>query len=305
MHIYIYVLEDDTGLKSPFLLDLGNILEKHQACPSYTLHVRYRPFRYFHHMDITITPNGVNIEPIKTIHFKKSKQILDDITQFLHHAHPRTPRDTHVLVIESHGYNTYVQTAGKAYAKGVNDAVKMEMRDFVKSMQAKKIVFDAVLLDACCMSTIHTAAILKPITKYMMASEYTVPYLGMLSKEFLPLLTHRAKPLVERLNNVGQAYVQRNTSTDPKWDGLKDGCDVAVLDLTKLDTSLLQETDLLKPVAKYRVIKDVEYRVYDLFASASLRGTGKAIRTMLKNVICFYAKTHSHKHTHGIAVEIR
>lgn len=231
-------------------------------------------------MDIHIGHEQVSMDLLP-----KTKNISKDFKAFMEKFYDRSC-DENILVIESHGYDDCLLLDPKT---------KIPLKYLMTNKS-----FDAILLDACCMSSLNTIVTLHPFTKYLVASQWTVPYLGILTSNFIKIISDDRISLPTRLKAVADSYIQRNSDNDPKWKHLRGDADISVIDMSKVPDFLLNFDDQDKrPIAKYRIIKYPEYMFYDLYSYMP-----KHQRAILKDMVLYYKKTHKHPHTHGVSLSL-
>lgn len=281
LHLLIYCAEDDRDLTSAFFKDIGTLAAqtgKLHARHDCVVHARYRSYHHFQHMDARVEQGVVTAKPIPTMRFKRGA-ILADLLDFLkmHMPSVSAHRDRAVLVIQSHGYNSYIRVKDKCddeRPECISDV--MDMRSLAQAWAACKWrELDAIILDSCCCATYDMMAAIHGgrIARYAVACQTSCPFLGFITDRLLPTLARcdavNKIDIPACLLLVAQAMVANNDANISVYPALADETDAAVVDVHAVGELVrLFEGGggraLLKRQAKHRVIKHPGYNQYDL-----------------------------------------
>lgn len=302
MHtVFLYCIEDDAKLVSAFFMDLGNLISSQQK--NVRVIARYRSYFFYKSFDMILDGmHPVKIKPIKSINYT-SGVILSDIVSFLKkYKSMRSPTENS-FVLQSHGYDGYIYLRDRCDTQDprcYGDQVTMD--NLVPKLPW---TFDAIFLDACCMSTVETLRPLRGATKYVVACQYTCPWLGIASESFLPILGS-SKPLAERLTDISQAFIARNSKRNRKWREVSDKTDSVVVDMILFGTFLDAydaANPCLKRMAKHRIVVYKGYFIYDLYGLLMSYGH-RELTSLLKRAVVGHAKTHVNMKNKGISLGV-
>jgi hypothetical protein len=289
--LYIYCLEDDRQLTSPFMLDVQNLTMglRKGSHTEFKVFIRYRGYSFFPSFDIQMNGRERPVwDQIPTIKYTKGT-IMSDMSDFLktHYTHSKES----YLLIQSHGHDAYIQVQDRCdedEPKCVND--KMYLKNFAELCMESKFHFDAILLDSCCMSTLDTHKALQNITKYVVACQTSCPHLGVIYDNFLQVLGEIKSPIKNRLMKISRAFVRRNANPTPKLAYFAMATDSVVVDMNCFKTfanALDKQHIKFKPLRKYRVMEYKGYLLYDLY-SLLVEQKQTVLATMLKNSVKQY-----------------
>lgn len=301
-------------MKSPFMLDLGNLLN---AKKRIDLHIRYRSYRYFQECDIDVLGKDTGrISWASLPPLGRNDTIAADVCALVRRGNEvyNKHKVERVLILQSHGYGAVLKTNNNAQGLHMS-----ELRKALRRMKAPQ--FDAILLDSCCMASLDTLEALQGVCKFIVACQFTCPYLGIVSPSFLALLTDHRRPMRDRLASIADAFIARNTDPDPKWRGLRGKTDISVIDmqvaqdlLRAVKESSFVQSALARRRAENRVIRYSGYLMYDMMSM--LRdamkneevGEGRkdiqnAIKA-LKRTVVFYRRLHENGRCNGLSVEL-
>lgn len=296
--VYIYCIEDDAKLTSSFFTDLGNLIATRKA--NIKVVIRYRSYYFFKSYDIILDGLApVKMQPIANIEHKRGF-VLKDILDFLNKYQSKRSNEENVLLLQSHGYDGFIQVYDRCDTE--KERCYSDKLDVVTFAAHLPFTFDAIVIDSCCMSTMKTLVGLKDMTRYVVACQYTCPYLGILSDRFLPCLALN-KSLPNRLRLVSQAFIDRNLNRKKRWREVSDATDSTVIDMAKFSTFLeaFNRVDPhLKRVAAHRVVVYKDYATYDLYGLLkSLRQNDLA--KLLQGCIVGHVKTDKRMKNKGIS----
>lgn len=294
MNVLIYCLEDDQKHHSSFKSDFENIITSRNK--DIAVYIRYRSYYSLEHLDISIIQNKISIQKLQKQRYTGGF-FLRDIMNFLS---DKPKRKESIFVIQSHGYDNYIQLHDRCkeeIPKCNSDLLYME--DLQHALYNKQIKFNAIILDACCMSSYATLHSLQGVAEYVLACQFSSPDLGFISPQFLRCFEGN-KALYIKLQNVCKAFIFRN-KTDRVCK-----TDAALIDLSqfaKFSNLFEEQKVILKRTKKFRVIRYGGYYVYDLY-SLLQNANKKTLYKLLNDAILFYRKTHNREYTHGVSIEI-
>jgi hypothetical protein len=304
--VFIYCLEDDANLTSAFFMDLGNLVAARRD--NVRIVARYRSYSFYKSYDIIIegtTP--MKIALISPVNHAKGF-LLKDVTSFLRQYRDKRSREENALVIQSHGYDDSVQAYEALSTRRETYSDMMTMADLAARIPPSS--FDAIFLDACCMSAMSTLRALQGVAKYVIACQFTCPYLGILSERFVTIFG-MSKPLPQRLALISQAFVDRNKNRTKKWRKVSDKTDSVVVDMSRFkafleayDRAVSHEGLVLRRSASSRVVVYKEYLAYDVYGLLKTRSQSE-LAALLKRSIVSHVKTHSKMKNNGVSIELR
>jgi hypothetical protein len=271
--LYIYCLEDDAELSSSFMRDVRILKETlGKTKNDIRIIIRYRTHSYYTHFDIQMNSGDVVSiwKEITTIQYKRGT-IIADIEQWLDASWNADSLESYLLV-SSHGYNSYINVREKCY-KDVPECIndKMYMGKFARLCKLKHYVFDGILLNSCCMSSIDALSDLIGVTKYVVACQSICPYLGFVCETFVETLGDVRKPVQSRMRSIARHYVKSNMHPVKRLRSFSSFTDAVVTDMHMFERfydrfkMALNDGMIIKAIRKYRVIETVKYWLYDLY----------------------------------------
>ena len=241
----------------------------------------------------------------------------ETLTEFIRWGQENYPADRYMLTIWDHGAGSM---EGVILDELHNSAV-MSLEDLGRALDDANVPLELLFMDTCLMATIETCAVVDGQTRYLVASEETVPGYGGNYKGWLQYLFDNPECDSARLGRVICDTVQQKYAE--QGAGAADTVTMSVIDLKKMDAvytafdnmfaeagSLLQNVNAFSEfavaVSRSETYYTSEMRdIADMASRASGHGisteTAKRLVNAVDDAVVYAVKGATHSYSHGIS----
>ena len=241
----------------------------------------------------------------------------ETLTEFIRWGQENYPADRYMLTIWDHGGGSM---EGVILDELHNSAV-MSLEDLGRALDDANVPLELLFMDTCLMATIETCAVVDGQTRYLVASEETVPGYGGNYKGWLQYLFDNPECDSARLGRVICDTVQQKYAE--QGAGAADTVTMSVIDLKKMDAvytafddmfaeagSLLQNVNAFSEfavaVSRSETYYTSEMRdIADMASRASGHGisteTAKRLVNAVDDAVVYAIKGATHSYSHGIS----
>ena len=241
----------------------------------------------------------------------------ETLTEFIRWGQENYPADRYMLTLWDHGGGSM---EGVILDELHNNAV-MSLEDLGRALDDANVPLDVLFMDTCLMATIETCAVVDSQTRYLVASEETVPGYGGNYKGWLQYLFDNPECDGARLgrticDTVQQKYAEQGA-------GAADTVTMSVIDLKKMDAvytgfddmfteigGLLQDvndfSEFAVAISRSETYYASEMRdIADMASRASGHGvsaeTAKRLVNAVDDAVVYSIKGATHSYSHGIS----
>ena len=241
----------------------------------------------------------------------------ETLTEFIRWGQENYPADRYMLTIWDHGGGSM---EGVILDELHNSAV-MSLEDLGRALDDANVPLELLFMDTCLMATIETCAVVDGQTRYLVASEETVPGYGGNYKGWLQYLFDNPECDSARLGRVICDTVQQKYAE--QGAGAADTVTMSVIDLKKMDAvytafdgmfaevgSLLQNVNAFSEFAVAISRSETYYAsemrdIADMASRASGHGisteTAKRLVNAVDDAVVYAIKGATHSYSHGIS----
>ena len=241
----------------------------------------------------------------------------ETLTEFIRWGQENYPADRYMLTIWDHGAGSM---EGVILDELHNSAV-MSLEDLGRALDDANVPLELLFMDTCLMATIETCAVVDGQTRYLVASEETVPGYGGNYKGWLQYLFDNPECDSARLGRVICDTVQQKYAE--QGAGAADTVTMSVIDLKKMDAvytafddmfaeagSLLQNVNAFSEFAVAISRSETYYTsemrdIADMASRASGHGisteTAKRLVNAVDDAVVYAVKGATHSYSHGIS----
>ena len=241
----------------------------------------------------------------------------ETLTEFIRWGQENYPADRYMLTIWDHGGGSM---EGVILDELHNSAV-MSLEDLGRALDDANVPLELLFMDTCLMATIETCAVVDGQTRYLVASEETVPGYGGNYKGWLQYLFDNPECDSARLGRVICDTVQQKYAE--QGAGAADTVTMSVIDLKKMDAvytafddmfaevgSLLQNVNAFSEFAVAISRSETYYAsemrdIADMASRASGHGisteTAKRLVNAVDDAVVYAVKGATHSYSHGIS----
>ena len=241
----------------------------------------------------------------------------ETLTEFIRWGQENYPADRYMLTIWDHGGGSM---EGVILDELHNSAV-MSLEDLGRALDDANVPLELLFMDTCLMATIETCAVVDGQTRYLVASEETVPGYGGNYKGWLQYLFDNPECDSARLGRVICDTVQQKYAE--QGAGAADTVTMSVIDLKKMDAvytafdnmfaeagSLLQNVNAFSEFAVAISRSETYYTsemrdIADMASRASGHGisteTAKRLVNAVDDAVVYAVKGATHSYSHGIS----
>ena len=241
----------------------------------------------------------------------------ETLTEFIRWGQENYPADRYMLTIWDHGAGSM---EGVILDELHNSAV-MSLEDLGRALDDANVPLELLFMDTCLMATIETCAVVDGQTRYLIASEETVPGYGGNYKGWLQYLFDNPECDSARLGRVICDTVQQKYAE--QGAGAADTVTMSVIDLKKMDAvytafddmfaeagSLLQNVNAFSEFAVAISRSETYYTsemrdIADMASRASGHGisteTAKRLVNAVDDAVVYAVKGATHSYSHGIS----
>ncbi len=241
----------------------------------------------------------------------------ETLTEFIRWGQENYPADRYMLTIWDHGGGSM---EGVILDELHNSAV-MSLEDLGRALDDANVPLELLFMDTCLMATIETCAVVDGQTRYLVASEETVPGYGGNYKGWLQYLFNNPECDSARLGRVICDTVQQKYAE--QGAGAADTVTMSVIDLKKMDAvytafddmfaevgSLLQNVNAFSEFAVAISRSETYYAsemrdIADMASRASGHGisteTAKRLVNAVDDAVVYAVKGATHSYSHGIS----
>ncbi len=241
----------------------------------------------------------------------------ETLTEFIRWGQENYPADRYMLTIWDHGGGSM---EGVILDELHNSAV-MSLEDLGRALDDANVPLELLFMDTCLMATIETCAVIDGQTRYLVASEETVPGYGGNYKGWLQYLFDNPECDSARLGRVICDTVQQKYAE--QGAGAADTVTMSVIDLKKMDAvytafddmfaevgSLLQNVNAFSEFAVAISRSETYYAsemrdIADMASRASGHGisteTAKRLVNAVDDAVVYSVKGATHSYSHGIS----
>ncbi len=241
----------------------------------------------------------------------------ETLTEFIRWGQENYPADRYMLTIWDHGGGSM---EGVILDELHNSAV-MSLEDLGRALDDANVSLELLFMDTCLMATIETCAVVDGQTRYLVASEETVPGYGGNYKGWLQYLFDNPECDSARLGRVICDTVQQKYAE--QGAGAADTVTMSVIDLKKMDAvytafdnmfaeagSLLQNVNAFSEFAVAISRSETYYTsemrdIADMASRASGHGisteTAKRLVNAVDDAVVYAVKGATHSYSHGIS----
>ncbi len=241
----------------------------------------------------------------------------ETLTEFIRWGQENYPADRYMLTIWDHGGGSM---EGVILDELHNSAV-MSLEDLGRALDDANVPLELLFMDTCLMATIETCAVVDGQTRYLVASEETVPGYGGNYKGWLQYLFDNPECDSARLGRVICDTVQQKYAE--QGAGAADTVTMSVIDLKKMDAvytafddmfaevgSLLQNVNAFSEFAVAISRSETYYAsemrdIADMASRACGHGisteTAKRLVNAVDDAVVYAVKGATHSYSHGIS----
>ncbi len=241
----------------------------------------------------------------------------ETLTEFIRWGQENYPADRYMLTIWDHGGGSM---EGVILDELHNSAV-MSLEDLGRALDDANVPLELLFMDTCLMATIETCAVVDGQTRYLVASEETVPGYGGNYKGWLQYLFDNPECDSARLGRIICDTVQQKYAE--QGAGAADTVTMSVIDLKKMDAvytafddmfaevgSLLQNVNAFSEFAVAISRSETYYAsemrdIADMASRASGHGisteTAKRLVNAVDDAVVYAVKGATHSYSHGIS----
>ncbi len=241
----------------------------------------------------------------------------ETLTEFIRWGQENYPADRYMLTIWDHGGGSM---EGVILDELHNSAV-MSLEDLGRALDDANVPLELLFMDTCLMATIETCAVVDSQTRYLVASEETVPGYGGNYKGWLQYLFDNPECDSARLGRIICDTVQQKYAE--QGAGAADTVTMSVIDLKKMDAvytafddmfaevgSLLQNVNAFSEFAVAISRSETYYAsemrdIADMASRASGHGisteTAKRLVNAVDDAVVYAVKGATHSYSHGIS----